>query len=47
VRLVSRVPMTPKISPRIDGRPQQNRPARDVISAAIALPFVPGGLVGR
>ena len=35
------------INPAIDGRPQQNRPTREVTSAAIALPLVPGGLMGR
>ena len=28
----------------IDGRPQHIRPTNDVTSAAIAMPFVPGGL---
>jgi hypothetical protein len=41
------MPMMPSTRPAIEGRPQHTSPTSDVTSAAIALPFVPGGFIGR
>ena len=46
VRCVYRIAMTPKITPAIEGSPQNIKPTSDATNEPIAMPLVPGGRAG-